>query len=323
MRDAAVQNRCPRGEELRHDQAGQNLGVLLCQRSAQCPRRRGRGHRHRTDTHRLARLCERLHDVQPVLGQLERADRFEKRLGHRPLLQGLCAAGHRSVDLQDRAGGPTVAHPATRGFGGPFGQFPHQENIAADLRYLLRLPHRADDVDMIQRVAQPNRISHVLNGGASPTTGMGIDPGVLSGTGHPHAVAISEPRGAMWIATVEHITFAGPCDGFHDESFGQTCDPAVFIDRRAGIGQQPSRLGVMRLDPGVAKDEQSGFVNGLNVLVGQKTQAWFRHNGPLQRATGSDTPSDYDLGFCHSSIGALTPFGLNGSVIFRPAPADW
>jgi hypothetical protein len=73
---------------------------------------------------------------------------------------------------------------------------------------LLGLSHRADNADVVQRIAKANRIVGILDSGGSPHPGLQIDPGVLSRTGHEDEVTLPEARDVLGIASVERVCLA-------------------------------------------------------------------------------------------------------------------
>ena len=95
---------------------------------------------------------------------------------------------------------------------------------------------------------------------------------------------MAKPRGALRIAPMEHVLLARLRNAIHDELLGQMCHLAGVIDTCARFAQQPQSRLMMDLYTGIAKNDNTGLMNGLDVAVRQEMQ--FDSSHANHRETG-------------------------------------
>ncbi len=154
-----------------------------------------------------------------------------------------------------------------------------------------RLGHRSDDRDVVERVAQANRVAGVLDRRGASLSGLQVDPCVLPGAGHQDQIAIAEPRDTIPVPAVEHVLLAGLRHAVHHELLGQAGDLVIRVHLRPGLAEQPQHLLVMHHDAGVSQDGEAGVLDRLDLLLRQDLQSCdsgharslFKRIGPMGR----------------------------------------
>ncbi len=149
----------------------------------------------------------------------------------------------------------------------PLDQLGGQGHVAMRLRNGLRLGHRADDRDVLERVAQADRIASVLDRRGASLPRLLVDPGVLPGldirTRSPTRISRPAWRPGR---TARIACRRGRCAPSRaSPAGGRSCDPGRSGPRPA---EQTQHVVVMHHDAGVAQNGETGVADRFDLPLG-------------------------------------------------------
>jgi hypothetical protein len=247
MADPAIADRHAGTDQLRDTYAREDLGILLRESARKGARGRQAGLRHGADWHGEIQSRSLVERVDPVEGEAQRADRFEKGIGKRALARRLFAATHCHHDVAHDARHEAIVEPQPQRLRGVAEHLRHTGGRPVLRRQLVRVGHGAGDGQVGKGVGQPRGGGGVFGAGIAPLTRLVVDPQRLPGDGVVVALPLSKNRPLLSVATVDSESPAGLRQALLDHGLREANAFRPIIHLSAGLQKPPADLRVGHL----------------------------------------------------------------------------